>query len=658
MVGRFALVSVLMGILGIPIPGLVAAGETGLSLWAVDALVKVFPDTSASPTAMVVVLRGAANEFLSGQVAVRAGRDVKGVSVRWERSLRHEERDYTIPAGAARARFVGFIPIARNTPNTPEGRLVRKAPCEIPDPLLETEKVDLAAGRAQPIWLTVHVPANAPPGEYRGRLAVGNEDVAQSIEVMLEVYPFILPNDRHLWVTNWFDPGRIARFHNVDPGSEQYWSILERYGRNMAEHRQNVVLTRPSLVKVFREGDGRLSFDYADLDRWVEMFMKAGACERIEIGHVAHHGKGGWGSSEFVLNTISATDRATGKRVSLPPEKGLSPLLADLERHLAERGWLDRAMIHVGDEPAVHNLESWRKASEFIRRAAPRIPRIEAIESRDFAGALEIWVPKLNYLTGWLDAYRTAQGDGGELWFYTCLHPQGYYPNRLLDYPLVGTRIMHWLNWRYRLDGYLHWGWNFWTDDPFTKPHDRLPPGDNNIVYPGKDGPLDSIRWEMMRAGIQDYELFHLLTEKTRRVAERLGEAAESIDPRQRSDEICGRIVESFSDYERDPAAFREVRRMLLEEIAAIDTPPLALVATAPPAGSELIPGPIVVEIDGVVEKGAAVKTAGGAVNVKPDGRFLARTSLSPRRYTIEITIEHNGRTKTLRRRFRVRPLQ
>jgi len=632
------------------------APREGLSLWAVDPLVKVFPDSASTTSPQRVEMQGGANEYLSAQVAIRCDRDLQKISAHWQ-PLRQKDGGYTIPAESLRWRFVGFIPIKQNTPNTAAGNLLRKAPCEIPDPLLEATEMDLPAGRTQPIWLTVFVPRDAPPGMYEGQFWVGSGQTSQTIDVALEVFPFVLPDESHLWVTNWFDPVRIARFHKVAPWSEEHWALLERYGRNMAGHRQNVVLTPLSLISVTVESDGRLAFDYAKFDRWVQLFEKAGACRRIEIGHVAHFGEGGWGSKEVVLGMVAANDRASGKQVSLPPEKGLAPLLADLERHLSERGRLDKAMIHVADEPSLHNIESWKRASEFVHRAAPRLRRIDAIETRDFRGCLEIWVPKLNYLPGWLDDFRVAQRAGSEIWFYTCLHPQGYFPNRLLDYPLVGTRILHWFNWRHRLDGYLHWGWNHWTDDPFKNPGDRLPPGDSYIVYPGKDGPLDSIRWEMMCEGIQDYEEFRLLAEKIKRVIERLGEAAAGIDSRQRSDEICQRIVASFGDYEKDPAAFRAARRLLLEEITAIETPPLAVVATAPPAETELVPGPIVVEVYGAVEKGASVKVGGSIVEVKPDGRFAVRGSPSPKNGEIEIAVEHNGRVKILCRHFRVRPL-
>jgi len=628
-----------------------------ISLWAVDPLVKVFPDTLPTTTTQKVELQGGGNEYLSAQVAIRSDRALRKVAASWQ-SLRHQKSGYILPAGSLRWRFVGFIPIKQNTPNTADGNLVRKAPCEIPDPLLETTEWDLPAGRTQPIWLTVFVPPDAPPGKYEGPFSVGSGGTSRTIAVSLDVFPFVLPDERHLWVTNWFDPSRIARFHKVEPWSEGHWSLLERYARNMAAHRLNVVLTPLSLIRVTQESDGRLAFDYAQFDRWVQLFERAGVGGRIELGHVAHFGPERWNSKEIILNNTVAKNRADGKSVTLPPEKGLAPLLADLERHLRERGWLDKTIIHVADEPALHNVESWKKASEFVHRAAPHLPRIDAIETRNFTGSLEIWVPKLNYLPGWYDDFRARMRPGDELWFYTCLHPQGFFPNRLLDYPLVGTRILHWLNWRYRMDGYLHWGWNAWPDDPFAAPDDRLPPGDRFIIYPGKDGPLDSIRWEMMREGIQDYEELRLLAERTKKVIERLGSTAAGIDPRQRSDEICRRIVSSFCDYEKDPAAFRAARQLLLEEIAAVETPPLAVVGSAPAAESELVPGPIAVEVFGAVEKGAAVKVAGSPVEVAADGRFAARATPSSKTGGIEIVVEHDGRGKSIQRHFRIRSLR
>jgi hypothetical protein len=265
-------------------------------------------------------------------------------------------------------------------------------------------------------------------------------------------------------------------------------------------------------------------------------------------------------------------------------------------------------------------------------------------------------VPKLNLLRDWYERFRRAQEAGAEMWFYTCLHPTGYYPNRFIDYPLIKTRILHWLNWRYGLSGYLHWGLCAWSDDPYkTASSGRLPPGDGWIIYPGKDGPVSSIRWEAVRDGLEDYEYLWLLAERTRQVKQQLGAGAAGLSATARSDEIARSIVRDFVDYAREPQAVREARERVAEEIVALEQRPLLLVTTDPPEDVELVPGPIVVRVVGAAEPGAKVTVNGATVEVGEDGSFAMHRSLSASSPTLTITADLGGPTKTLTRRFRVR---
>ena len=127
-----------------------------------------------------------------------------------------------------------------------------------------------------------------------------------------------------------------------------------------------------------------------------------------------------------------------------------------------------------------------------------------------------------------------------------------------MDYPLIKTRVLHWINFRWGFTGYLHWGFNHWRgDDPFKDlepPHGGstfLPPGDAWIVYPGDRRLLDSIRHEAMRDGVEDYELLRLLAEKDPGKAKTLAET----------------VVRSFTDYARDPKTLRQVRLELLDTL-------------------------------------------------------------------------------------------
>ncbi|KHF32795.1 hypothetical protein CM49_04978 [Paenibacillus sp. P1XP2] len=138
------------------------------------------------------------------------------------------------------------------------------------------------------------------------------------------------------------------------------------------------------------------------------------------------------------------------------------------------------------------------------------------------AGAVDVWVPTNKEYELRREDYERYRSCGDALWFYTCWNPGGDYLNRFLDIPLLKTRYLHWGNAKYGLDGYLHWGFNYYfqNQDPFelTNPllapdvHDRrVPAGDTHIVYPGPDGPLLSMRLEAMRAGVEDYELLRTL---------------------------------------------------------------------------------------------------------------------------------------------------
>ena len=194
--------------------------------------------------------------------------------------------------------------------------------------------------------------------------------------------------------------------------------------------------------------------------------------------------------------------------------------------------------------------------SALIRKHAPELCVIEACHTKNLTGSIQIWVPQLNFLHDDFEHYQQRQQAGEEVWFYTCVFPQGEYANRFIEQPLLKTRLLHWINFRYGMSGYLHWGYNFWRDDPFRKLAIGveggallLPAGDSWLVYPGKDGPLDSIRFEAMRDGIVDHELLSRLAERAPAAAKRLVE----------------KHVLDFNQYNTELTSFRASRRELLE---------------------------------------------------------------------------------------------
>ena len=363
----------------------------------------------------------------------------------------------------------------------------------------------------------MHVPKGTGPGTYGGEVTIRTPNSTQVLPIELLVYPFELSDERHLDMTNWFQVDHIARAHNVEPLSEQFWQILKNYARNLFEHRQNVIYTSWRLIGVYREADGSLSFDYKDFDRFVQTFIDAGTAERIEITHVAHAGEQGLEGNEILLYKIRPLDRATGEAVALKGDEGMAVLLRDLRKHLFEQGWLDRTIIHVSDEPRYHNMKEWKAVARFVKENIPGVKTIDAIEATDYEDVLDIMVPTTHDVHTWFDDFKTAQAGGTELWFYTCCQPWGRYANRFTDYHLSKTRILHWMNYFTGTEGFLHWGLTYGWEDPFG-PAPRYPPGDSHIIYPGKDGPMSSVRWEMLREGLEGLRVSLAARSKDQRI--------------------------------------------------------------------------------------------------------------------------------------------
>ena len=516
--------------------------------------------------------------------------------------------------------------------------------------------IDLKADTTQPVWLTIHVPKGIAGGIYRGTVTVTAEGFEKRVPLELTVFPFELPDKRHLFVTHWFHPSRIARHHKVEVWSDGFWRILAKYAENLAAHRQNVIEVPWNLIEVTREADGKLTCDFTRFDRYIRVFEEAGAADMIELTHVGHFGKGGWSGSEIVLGKLSAMDAKTKKRVSLDFEAGLGPFLAALEKHLEETGRLKKSAIHIADEASINNIESFRKVSAKVRAAAPRLRRMDAIETIDFSGALEIWVPKLSHYERWRDAYEELRGNN-EFWFYICCHPYGpHYPNRFVDLPLANVRVLHWINFEADLKGYLHWALIPWSGDAFAAPPKNWSPGDDRILYPGKDGPINGIRWEMQRESLEDFEYLHLLCVKTDELKKKLGDVADFLHTSRRGKELCRRIVPSIGNINRDPETILKTRRAIADEIATLDAKPLLLFETEPPEGTPLIAGPITVEVRGITEPGATVKVNGGTVSVRPDGRFAKVVFVRAKEQAeITVEVEKDGKTKKHVRRFPVR---
>lgn len=647
---RFSLVAIGCVLLSAAAP----AAEAPLAMFPVSDAVRVFEDGYQCPDATGEEIRlfGLRNETLSAQCVVRAGQDLPKLTVSLS-PLRMEGSTAQIPAENVSWNFITSIFVEQNTPKVNRADLTRPAPARFPDCLAEDRECDLAKGALKAVYLTLRIPKDAEPGQYQGQVSAGAGSAQASLPIRLEVYPLTLPDQRHVMVTEWFSTSQFKKHHGIDSAdTERFKTLLRAYAENMAEHRQNVFRVSLGLIQSVITADGELRPDFSTFDRWAQVFWDTGRMDLLETGFVASHGEGGWSSPEIRLDGASVKEESTGKQKRLAAEEYLPRFLPALVEHLREKNWLDKTIFHICDEPANHNVIAWREASDFVHRHAPQLRRVDAIETPHCLGRLEVWVPKLDHLATWQNAYEAAQRQGNELWFYTVgIFQGGSLMNKTVDVPLIESRLMHWLNYRYGLKGYLHWGFNAWTEDPWNAPGKHR--GDGWHVYPKPGGLLNSLRWEQMRNGLQDYECLWLLEDKIARIrAELSPRVAELIEPRRRGVEIAGQVVRTYTDYSRDGEVLYAARRQAIEETLSLDASPRVILQTDPPEHST-VANDCGIDIHGWAEPGSRVKINGQETPVAPDGLLLAQARPSAEG-TITVELENDKGRKTLQRKFRL----
>lgn len=427
---------------------------------------------------------------------------------------------------------------------------------EYPDQLDECETVDVPANFKQPVWVTYRIPREIPAGDYEAEIAVSGTDaglpVRMSLKVKAKIWDVVLPEKQSLLVSNWHVHRKVAMIStggSTHVFSDAYWEAMKEAAHSMRDHGQNVYFINPlsDFFTCTQTGDS-WTFDFANFDKTVELFLKEGNLAAIEGGHLAFRSSD-WDSDYWVDVPLSGR-----KPLSDPAARSfLANFVPALKSHLIEKGWWDIYLQHIGDEPAGGAVRSYVEIAQYVRSLAPDIRILDAVHSRELANTVDVWCPQLDYFDSDYSFYKSRQAAGDEIWFYTCMAPRGNYANRFLENPLLKVRILHWLNYRYEATGYLHWGWNQVWENALANvaTEGYCPAGDMFIVYPGKGKVHSSIRFEAMRDGIADYELLKLL---------------ESKNPGRAMD-IAKSVVKDFDVYDTDTGFFRETRRTLLKEL-------------------------------------------------------------------------------------------
>ena len=515
------------------------------AVWQVPSVVKVFPDDPAQRNT-VPQIASAGNEKEVLQLAVRAGRFNKGVRVSAELIAVFGGSKSAVPRKDLQAQYpslkthvVGYVPIDYPTSYyqsdaTAWHRLIptQRPGCDgwaglWPDPLLPTDRFDLAANTTQAVWLTFDVPKNAIPGsyQYKVRFEAGDRILAEQV-CQVGVWDFTLPDKNHVAAIYDVRYGRSGSKYWGKPLSEMYPELV----RFLADRRLSPDSIKPE--PKIRYVNGKVEADFTEYDKAAEYYFN-------ELGLPYSYTPWtfylfGWGHppKTFFGQRPYEGDPPyeDADRSKLRPEykKAYQACLKVFWDHVKEKGWADRIILYISDEPHdwhAHIGIQMKALCDMIHEVDPTIPIYSSTWKHvpDWDGYLDVWGIG-HYGRVAVDKIAELQKAGDRIWFTT----DG---QMCTDTPYCAVeRLLPHYCFKYGAQAYEFWGASWLTYDPYqygwhsyirqsSEPGKyywiRYPNGDGFLIYPGgpigQEGPVSSIRLENAREGVEDYEYLYRL---------------------------------------------------------------------------------------------------------------------------------------------------
>jgi hypothetical protein len=524
--------------------GQVAPSSGGITVWVTDPLTRVQPSDSPG-TLQSASIKAARNEYEAFQLVVRApsGSSLSNVNV--------VASDLVGPGrigqGHIKLYRAHYVTVTTPTPSSPYPPGGAYADALIPFTHPETGQplggrfpaapFPVSAGRNQPVWVDVYVPAGTPAGTYTGTVTVSASGVGSTtVPVTLTVWNFTLPTAAtiktafgELW--DWWKP------FGLSPNSPEAGDIEWRFATTALAHR--VTVSRPGRTLGWFAGDGTAQPADAQMRDWLDT-----------------RGATSWKIPEFFADPLGA-DRSKMVRY-----------LQTLASYLASRGWMERAYLYppFTDEPS--SASAYQRIRDYAAMVHGANPNLQVLatehhltDASQIDSAIDIWV---THFQGFNQSRaQTRQAAGKQQWVYQNDAWGGSYMGWMVDYPILNYRVPHWVNWLTRVDGLLYWSMTAWgsISDPWTQTGTysyggMTMNGDGSLFYPGNavgyQGPIASARLKVLRDGMEDYEYLRLLAQ---------------VAGASTADSMAKSVATSYSNWNKSAANLQTNREAIAQRI-------------------------------------------------------------------------------------------
>lgn len=438
-----------------------------------------------------------------------------------------------------------FITV-RSVGNVPSELPVYESDCEFcernepglfPDVLfpIENNRVLIKRQNYYALWITVDLPKDTDAGDYEINIKLKKDSETISENIFgLHVINAVLPEQKLIY-TQWFHSDSIANYYKIPVFCEKFWALVESFIKAAVHTGVNMLLTpvftppldteiggerlTVQLVDIKLE-NGKYSFGFDRFIRWVRLAQKCGI-KYFEISHLFSQ----WGAKytpKIVAEVNGSQKRIFGWETSadsIEYAEFLSTFIPQLIKVIRSLGIEKSTFFHISDEPNEDQIESYSRAKRTVAPLLEDFPIIDALSDYSFyeSGIINNPIPCTNDIESFIEKGFPHP------WTYYCCGQGGKLSNRFFGMPLSTTRIIGFQLFKYGIEGFLQWGFNFYNSqyslrsiDPFavTDADSAFPSGDSFTVYPGKSGAIESVRSEVFFQALQDMRALTLLCDR------------------------------------------------------------------------------------------------------------------------------------------------
>lgn len=441
-------------------------------------------------------------------------------------------------ARAATFRRVGLVPAVLDANPAHDDYYEIREDHLYPDVLEKCNPLFLhgMGGANQTLFVTIADSDKIPYGRHKLVARLYNEGsyITRTTFELVKL-PARLPAQKCI-LTTWMHYDSFIDQHHVKLFTKDFYKLFASYLQAAARGGQNMLLVplftpafdteiggerhTAQLLDIAEPEPGVFTFDFKKTNEFIRFALSHGM-KYLEMPPCYTQ----WGAKNAPKIMVRGKNGRLRRRfgwetdaLSEEYKSFLQQMLTALNANLREIGAEEISFFHVSDEPSLEQYDQYMACKNFIMPLIGKSRTLDACSHLEFAGKSEREYAVCSVAT--VKNYIEA-GVRPLCTYYCCGPVNQHFTNRFLSLPLPRVSVLGLQLYRYDMDLFLHWGFNFYNSFhsrrsiiPYnnTDADTVFPAGDAFIVYPDYAGfgANESLRLYAMGNGMRLSRMLYL----------------------------------------------------------------------------------------------------------------------------------------------------